>query len=140
MFLVARPEQKDVAAQLKRRFLPEKIFCGYTAPDAQSKALADAVLGSRGFVIKEHAGLGQAADPEAARAALRLLIGMNLGKILVFFVPAGFISLVMEALGDQRRVEKEGSITTVMFTWEKELKIASVEETGHLSEKLSEDT
>lgn len=132
IYLVTPPETKDKQEKIRERFLAEKVFIGYRHPGEVYESLGEEVLGKRGFEVKEYPLLESAKDPESARKCLRTLIGMNLGKVIVVFTSPEFINNVLKNIGDKGQVKQPGSITTIWFTWERELKVKDVDTTEHL--------
>ena len=128
VFLVTPPKDSETAEKMRRRFLSEKISSVFAYPGKEYDDIALSSLGSRGFEIKRHDTLPSADTPEQAKQCLRSMMGLNLGKVVVAFVPKEFINLALEGMESKERVEKDGSITTAILDWERLMRVKGVDE------------
>lgn len=138
VYLVTPPEgseslmeggKNEAAEKIKRLFLPEKITGVYAYPGPAYRNIGHYAFGSRGFDVTEYPQLQSADTPDKARQTVRSMMGLNLGKMIAVFVPKGFVNSLLEALGSKDRITKDGSVTTVILTWDREMKVRVIDRT-----------
>ncbi len=134
VFLVSPSVDPAAAEKIKRRFYSEKVTSAYTQPGPEYESLAQAALGSRGFKVTVHPQLNLGDTPEKARDILRTLMGLNLGKVFVVFASKQFITNALQGNESTKAVEHDGSVTTILLTWERKVRVMDVDNISHLGE------